>query len=195
VHLLPAGAAIETVDGRGPYRVADLARLAADSLGAGDRLPIDEAHATDLAAPEGRPAPARGWIVGLEARADGVWGRVEWTETGRQLLAEKAYRFLSPVIRHLKDGTVTAILRAALVNTPNLRGLAALNSQEPTMDFLAKLRAALGLKDDADEAAALDATGYGARGRCWRLSLNDRLSRPPRSVHQLRACDPNISAH
>jgi len=152
IHLLPAGE-IATVDGRGPYRAAgDLAALAAASLAAaGGRLPLDENHATDLAAPTGQPSPARGWIVELQTRIDGLWGRVEWTEAGRALLAEKAYRYVSPVIRHLKDGTITALLRAALTNTPNIRGMAALNS-ETTMD-LAKLRTALGLKADADETA------------------------------------------
>jgi hypothetical protein len=58
VHLLPAGA-IHTVDGRGPYRVDNAAALATSSLNlAGGRLPLDESHATDLAAPKGRPAPA-----------------------------------------------------------------------------------------------------------------------------------------
>lgn len=157
VQLLPAGPTVATVDGRGPYKVEDATALAAASLPAGARLPIDENHATDLAAPKGEPAPARGWIVALSARADGIWGQVEWTGAGKALLADRAYRFLSPVIRHLKDGRVTAILRAALVNTPNLRGVAALNS-ETTMDELLKaLRTALGLGDDADQKAAIDA--------------------------------------
>lgn len=156
VQLLPAGE-IATADGRGPYRVAgDLAALAAQSLAAAQgRLPLDENHATDLAAPIGQPSPARGWIVELQARAGGLWGRIEWTEAGRALMAGKAYRYVSPVIRHLKDGTVTALLRAALTNTPNFRGMTALNS-ETTMD-LAKLRTALGLKPDADAAAIVAA--------------------------------------
>ena len=155
VQLLPAGT-ITTVDGRGPYTVRDPAGLAKDSLAAfAGRLPIDENHATDLAAPQGGPSPARGWIVELAARADGIWGRVEWTETGLKLLADKAYRFLSPVIRFRPDGAILQILRAALTNRPNLRGMAALNS-ETTMD-VQKLRAALGLKDDAEEAAIVAA--------------------------------------
>lgn len=45
------------------------------SMAAG-KLPVDECHATDKAAPDGRQAPARGWIVQMEVRADGLWGRV-----------------------------------------------------------------------------------------------------------------------
>lgn len=144
VHLIPAGR-ISTQDGRGPYRVDDPEALARASLPEGGRLPVDECHATDLAAPEGRPAPARGWIVELQARADGVWGRVEWTEAGRALVEGRAYRALSPVITHRPDGAVTAILRASLVNAPNLRGLAALHQEETEMDLLERLLAALGL--------------------------------------------------
>lgn len=157
IHLLPAGE-IRTVDGRGPYRVRDAATLIRTSMDGG-RLVLDENHATDLAAPRGESAPARGWIVALQAREDGIWGEVEWTEAGRQLVADKAYRNISPAIRHLPDGTVTGVLRASLVNMANLRGLAALHQQQEqsSMDFLAQLRRELGLKDDADEAAVLQA--------------------------------------
>ncbi|KMO32488.1 phage protease [Methylobacterium aquaticum] len=152
IHLLPAGE-IRTVDGRGPYRVADPAALIALSLNGGARLPLDENHSTDLAAPRGEPAPARGWIVGLQSRDDGLWGQVEWTAHGRRLVGGKAYRHISPVILHAKDGTVTGVLRASLVNAPNLRGLAALHQAGASMDWTTKLRTLLGLPDTADEAA------------------------------------------
>src|SRR5688500_2480820 len=79
IMLLPIGAGglITTVDKRGPYRVRDATQLVVDSLqAAGGRLPIDENHATDLAAPRGEPAPARGWATELQARQDGIYGRV-----------------------------------------------------------------------------------------------------------------------
>lgn len=129
IHLLPAGE-VTTMDGRGPYRVPSAAALIAASLAVGDRLPIDENHSTDIAAPKGAPSPAQGWIIGLQARSDGIWGEVEWNAAGRGLVAEKAYRHISPVIAHRPDGTVTGILRASLVNRPNLRGLTALHQQE-----------------------------------------------------------------
>jgi phage I-like protein len=157
IHLLPAGV-IETVDGRGPYRVADMAALAQASLEAGGRLPVDESHATDLAAPQGGPAPARGWIVALEARTDGLWARVEWTEAGKALLSDRAYRHISPVIVHSKAGVVSQVLRASLTNNPNLKRLTALNQAEDTMPLPDKITAALGLKADADGPAALAAT-------------------------------------
>ncbi len=156
LHLLPGGGRIETVDGRGPYTVENYEALVANSLADGN-LVLDECHSTDLAAPKGQPAPARGWIVALEARADGVYGLVEWTGTGRQLRKDKAYRGISPVIAHTKDKRVVAIRRASLVNQPNLKGLEALHAEDNGMDFMKQLAAALGLGEDATEEAILAA--------------------------------------
>ena len=151
VHLLPAGV-IRTNDGRGPYTVASMSEVAGGLKG-GERLPIDECHAIDRAAPLGLPAPARGWIVELQARDDGLWGRVEWTEEGQRLMAGKAYRGISPAILHDKAKRVLGVLRASLINTPNLVGLTALHSEETSMDWKAKLIELLGLDGSADDAA------------------------------------------
>ena len=169
VHLLPSvGGTIGTHDGRGPYRVTDPAAIIAASLQADARdaggLIVDENHAADLAAPLGLPSPARGRIVAMEARPDGVWGQVEWNPTGAALLAERAYRGISPVIIYAPDGTVRRIARASLVNYPNLRGLVALNS-ESDMD-LTKLARALGLAETAtlEEIIAAVEALTGAKG-------------------------------
>ena len=80
IELLPAGVFYGR-DGRGPFRLDDPAAVIASTtalqMNAG--LPIDYDHATDFGAPEGRPAPAAGWIRELEVRTGAVWGRVEWT--------------------------------------------------------------------------------------------------------------------
>jgi phage I-like protein len=39
---------------------------------------------------------AYGWVKGLEARDDGLYGKVEWSEPGKQMLANAHYKFLSP---------------------------------------------------------------------------------------------------
>ncbi|MDC7787975.1 phage protease [Rhodoplanes sp. TEM] len=154
VHLVPAGT-FSGVDGRGPYRLADAQAVIAASMAAG-KLAIDENHAIDKAAPDGRPSPARGWIVEMQARPDGLWGRVEWTATGAQLLADHAYRGISPAFVAEKDGgRVVRVLRASLTNDPNLQ-LATLHDRSSSMDLDA-LRKALGLAADADEAAILAA--------------------------------------
>lgn len=154
VHLLPAGT-FRGVDGRGPYVLhSPQAVIQASKL----PLPIDESHATDLAEPHGGPAPARGWIVELQAREDGVWGRVDWTPTGRGLVVERAYRGISPVFTHARQGgRVVGLVRAALTNNPNLNQLTTLHTQEHSMDFIAQLRTLHSLPAEADEAAVLQA--------------------------------------
>lgn len=154
VHLLPTSSgAVQTHDARGPYQVTDPQLIISNSFAEAKKLPIDQDHAMDLAAKEGRPAPSRGWIVEMQSREDGIWGRVEWTETGRALLQDRAYSGISPVIGHLatpgKD--IVAIRRASLVNRPNLRGLNSLNQETDPMfqETVAKL---LGLEAGASES-------------------------------------------
>ncbi|WP_439596466.1 phage protease [Falsiroseomonas sp.] len=158
VQLVPAGT-FRGGDGRGPYTLTDPAAVIAESMARGP-LPFDENHATDLAMTTGIPSPARGWIVAMEAREDGIWGRVEWTPEGQALLASRAYRGISPVIAVTKTGgQIMRVLRAALTNTPNLPQLATLHTQTPkeTQVDLTALRRALGLAEDADDAAILAA--------------------------------------
>lgn len=156
VHLLPAGS-FSGVDGRGPFELADPDAVMAASMAAG-KLPLDENHATDRAAPDGRPSPARGWIVELQARADGIWGRVDWTAAGRALMADRAYRGISPVIvSERSGGRVRRLLRASLVNDPNLPLTTLHDRSRQPMDFIAQLRAALGLSADTTEDAVLAA--------------------------------------
>ena len=159
VHLVPtAQGAIETHDGRGPYLIEDAQAVIAASMALERGLPVDENHATDLATSIGGEAPARGWIAELQARADGIWGRVEWTGSGRALLADRAYRGISPVLLTDQTNVVRAIARASLTNKPNLRGLTPVLNSETSMD-MAKIAGALGLGADAGEDAILAAIG------------------------------------
>lgn len=157
VHLIPAAQGeVRTFDGRGPYRVNDAQAIVAASFEDPRGLPIDENHSTYIAAPKGQSAPARGWIKAMEVRPDGIWGRVEWTDAGRELVASRAYRGLSPVLMHDKAGAIQRITCASLVNRPNLQGMHTLN-QETTMSFMEKLAQLLGLAADASEAQILKA--------------------------------------
>jgi phage I-like protein len=161
VHLLETGANV-TNDGRGPFIAKDITAIIAKSLAnsVDGKLPIDINHSIDVAAPNGGPSPAVGWIVELQSRDDGLWGKVEWTAEGQRLLADKAYRFLSPVLFHEKN-VVTWVARASLVNLPALHGLApVLNSNQPNMEFdimefLIALLAILGLPETTEQDAAL----------------------------------------
>ncbi|GAB0119473.1 phage protease [Acidisoma sp. 7E03] len=154
VHLLPTGQ-FRGVDGRGPYSVQNPEAIVAAAAKRG-KLVLDENHTTDHALKNGGPAPAVGWITELQSRQDGIWGHVEWTNSGRKLMGDKAYRGISPAIAvDPKSLAINEIVRASLTNAPNLN-THHLHSQEAPMN-LAALREALGLPADADEAAILAA--------------------------------------
>lgn len=173
IHLLPAGT-IQTQDGRGPYSAADLPAIISASAG---KLPIDENHAIDIAAPLGQPSPARGHIVELQARADGLWGRVEWTASGRALMADRAYLGISPVIAHDAGGRVHAILRASLTNRPNLKGLSTLHQQETTMSLAQRLAQLLGLDAATGEDTLVDRITALHQSQTTTTALQSSLSR------------------
>lgn len=160
VHLLPTlQGQVTTFDGRGPYVVADAKAIIAASFSDprdAKGLIIDENHATDRAVSAGGSAPARGYIKEMQARPDGIWGRVEWTKAGRELVADGGYRGISPAMfLHSDQKTIRAIPRASLVNQPNLRGLTALHMESDPMTMNA-IAAALGLAATAtaDEMVA-----------------------------------------
>jgi phage I-like protein len=77
--------------------------------------------------------PAAGWIKELKADDSGLWGRVEWTATAREMIGRKEYRYLSPsFLFHPKTRQILRLKGAGLVHNPNLH-LTALASQETDM--------------------------------------------------------------
>ena len=162
IELLPGGVFYGR-DGRGPFRIDDPAAVIASTtamqMNAG--IPIDYDHATDFGAPEGRPAPAAGWIRELEVREGAVWGRVEWTARAASSIVAREYRYVSPVFQFdAKDGSVTRLLRAGLTNNPNLHLTAiaashttAADAKDQRMEFpIQELRELLNLDGDASVA-------------------------------------------
>jgi phage I-like protein len=177
LHLLPSDTSFFGVDGRGPFVAPDREILVAKFNSAGTKIPIDENHSIDLAGKAGHPSPARGWIVELQSRADGVWGRVEWTAAGKALVDGKDYGYLSPVLLHTatKPYRVEKILRVALTNDPNLTSLKSLHSQED-QTMLEELRKALGLPDTADEATVLAAVASAHAANTANTALMARVA-------------------
>lgn len=155
VQLLPLGE-IRAVDGRA-WRNADPAAVVKATLAAGRDLPIDYDHATDFGKASGAPAPAAGWIKKVELRADGIWGRVEWTERAKAALSAREWRFISPVFNFDKSTLVVQrILRAGLTNDPAIAELAAVatiqrNGETMTPELRATLAKILGLPETASE--------------------------------------------
>jgi phage I-like protein len=133
IHLIPAGAFVGR-DGRGPY-VLDADAVLTAFGEAGAALPLDYEHQSMHTLENGQPAPAAGWLVALEAREDGIWGKVDWTARGAAFVSAHEYKYVSPVFDYLPDaansagGRVFRLAGAALTNSPNLH-LTALNRRE-----------------------------------------------------------------
>lgn len=157
VHLLPKGN-FAGRDGRAWKLSNPKGVVAAFAANAMD-LPIDYEHQTDNAEKNGQPAPAAGWIKALDVRSDGLWGRVEWTAKAREMLAEREYRFLSPVfLFNYKTGEVMSLQGAGLTNRPNLLLTALARQETPNMDdaLKAQLMEILGLSADAGDDAIVN---------------------------------------
>lgn len=171
VHLLPSGK-MKARDGRS-FDLANPEAIIRDFEARAVDLPIDYEHQMDR--PEAQlkgPVPAAGWIKELVTMKSGLWGRVEWTATARDMIARKEYRFLSPSILHDKTGRVTRLVGAGLVHKPALH-LKALAKEEtdlkptpaapetsperPWSAFVERLREILGLDEEATEEEALEA--------------------------------------
>lgn len=176
LHLLPTGE-FKGVDGRGPYAAPDMDALIATFSREGHKLAVDENHSTDLAAKHGRSAPARGWIVELQKRDDGLYGRVEWTPEGERMVMSKEYGFLSPVFLHsaLKPFKIGKVVRVSLTNDPNLTALKSLHSKEETA-MLEQLRKVFGLPETADEATIMAAVSAAHSAQTTGVALMSRIA-------------------
>ena len=117
----------------------------------GERLPfIDTDH--DQGA-------ANGWIVELQAKDDGLYAKIEWTDIGRENVEQKRYRYFSAMIaehKNIETGEkVWPVLKAvSLTNTPVMDTMPAVTLNDKTshgegdtiskvenMDFEALLKA------------------------------------------------------
>ncbi|PHS47268.1 MAG: hypothetical protein COB05_09820 [Marinobacter sp.] len=112
---------------------------------------IDYEHQTLYAETSGNPAPAAGWFERLEWReGDGLYAvDVEWTARATAMIEGDEYRYLSPVFKYDKSGTVTELLMVAVTNNPAIDGIAdvaAARSAQQTSGEVDKL-VAKGLAD------------------------------------------------
>lgn len=175
-QLLPAGE-FAARDGRpGPgktWKVSDDQgrRIAAALNATAQKTPvvIDYEHQTLHAPKNGQAAPAAGWIKSASWRdGEGLFAEVEWTAAAKAAIDKREYLYISPVITFDAGGTVTGVALAALTNFPALLGMDAVvaqlngqfnphHPQEPQMDLLAQLIAALGLAAGTSEKDALAA--------------------------------------
>lgn len=157
VELIPAGPRIQGRDGRWWLNDQPDA-IVATFISLQRDVPVDLEHATEIKAPAGEPAPAYGWIKELEVRDGQIWGRVEWTDDGRDLLLSRKYRYLSPAF--VFDEATRRIERLSSVGLTNKHNLhlPALNHEtegDTSMPLSEAIRKALGLNAEATEADAV----------------------------------------
>jgi hypothetical protein len=76
-----------------------------------------------------------GWVKELERRGDGIWGRIEFTDSGANAVANRRYKFVSPVFDPLESLGEDRLrpLRldsVGLTNNPGLKGMVPLANRE-----------------------------------------------------------------
>lgn len=166
-RLMPAGV-FSGRDGRGPFTAGD--RKALENIVAktraymgGTDVVVDYDHQSmtlhGMATGANGSAKAAGWIKQIEARDDGIYGQIEWTDKAAAYIKGREYRYLSPVFK-APNGRVERLHNVALTNVPNL------NLEEVTAHTfntpnngtaMEKLLKLLGLAEDASEADILAA--------------------------------------
>ncbi len=168
--ILPAGEKIDARDGRAylnPDPQALVDQYNADPV----EIMVDTNH--DSVYSNWDPE-AHGWVKELDLREGAIWGRIEWTDHGQDVLAKKHYRYLSPAFMTDAQNTILGFVSVGLVNQPAMtmpavaRSETSGNSQnlktkskESIVDEtqLAQMRTLYGLADDASVEDILAAAG------------------------------------
>lgn len=115
---------------------------------------------------------AAGWIIEVEGRGEeGLWGKIDWSDSGQAAIKGKEYRYISPVfpeegVESLGEGKIRPIQMesAALTNWPNMEkihpifnkafpsdGGSKTKNTTNTMDYKAILIQVLGLDPTATD--------------------------------------------
>lgn len=145
-------------------RAAGEAILAAYNAAGRPELLIDfdhESHDND------KSTEAAGWIANLELRADGLWAKPRWSDTGEAAVRNGRFRYTSPVwaCDEAPGGILVPIelIDVALTNKPNLKNLKPIsnrkteNNQHSTTATMDKIKKALGLPETATDEEILAA--------------------------------------
>ena len=161
IQVIPYGIDVQTP--KGPFTLDEegAASVMATFAGQKNQMVIDYEHQTL----QGVQAPAAGWITRLINKGkDGIWAAVEWTERARQYLANREYRYVSPVfLKRISDNKVLRLINVALTNQPNIDGMVPLVNKfeikiaEEESTMWKELLKALGLAETAAEQEAVAA--------------------------------------
>lgn len=123
LRILPLGK-VELRDSRAGFEVtpAALSAIVENFREGGVDLVVDYEHQSL----QGERAPAAGWIKDLEARADGLYARIEWTATALRHIKEGEYRYYSPVLKLGEKRVPAKLMHLGLTNVPAIKNLAPL---------------------------------------------------------------------
>lgn len=155
IKVTPRGDA-STRDGRHYSFIPETlaARFTADAVD----VAVDTNHALALRATRGEAVDPVGYAAELQARPDGTYARVNWLDPVAAAATVRKHRYVSPTFHHDEAGQATWLHSISLVAAPALSMPALLHAlggtPEPSMKQIAK---ALGLPEDATEAACLSA--------------------------------------
>ncbi len=166
---LPAEFAIFSVGlvdtAKGVYRFSEASgqRCMEAAARYGNDYVIDYGHAAhthpSMTLDPAESGKAAGWFR-AEMREGALYAtNIRWTPKARQMLMDREYRYFSPVFTYSEDGEVMSLLSVALTNLPATYGQQPLMASQlsPEKPRMKSLLAALGLAEDATEAAALEA--------------------------------------
>ena len=87
-----------------------------------------------------KSSEAAGWISELQARGDGLWAKVRWSDAGMSAVTGGRFRLVSPVFpgvascEDLGGGRIRprALVSVALTNEPNIKGSKPIANRSPT---------------------------------------------------------------
>jgi phage I-like protein len=211
-HIVPLGEFRVRHEGKTILQVIDdraIAAMAKRFLEAGEKLLIDFDH---FSYDPDKSSEAAGWIVEVEARSNGLFARVEWTDEGEPAITNKRYRFVSPVwmpadcevlannrLRPLRLDSV------GLTNQPNLKGMQPLsnrsagdplkNSPEPKETHsMKKVLSLLSLSPEASEDSAVDALQAVMNRAAEADALKNRADAAEAKVKQLEGAQLETDA-
>ena len=105
-------------------------------------------------------APAGGWIKDFYLKDDAIVAKVEWTPKAKEYIANKEYRYLSPVVQVRKRDRKAIVLHSvALTNTPAIDHMYLIKNSidigDDEMEFIEELKECLGLQEGATEEEVL----------------------------------------
>lgn len=134
IHVIPIGEWDHDAYGKIVITKDDIEQFI-DNFDKGVRkgVPITEGHETL------DEKPAIGWFKSLKSKKDGLWATVEWTDRGKDLLKEKAYKYFSPEFYRVYEDPEThqiytnVLVGGALTNKPYFKGLKAIVFNEPNI--------------------------------------------------------------